>query len=166
MARPLPIIGIIAGALAAVSALVLVDLANLVLVPVILAASVFLFMLRDRSGIILGVTGVVLAVVGTMGLLQNVSTEDGGMDFGISPSVGHALLIAGAMVASADIVWRQWGDFQTWQSAVGAGVVGLTALLAVGLRNNLTDQTQAGAFVVAIFALLSMGPAVMALRQS
>ncbi len=166
MARPLPILGIVGGVLAALSALILVDIAHLVLLPVVLAASILLFMLRDRSGMILGGAGLVLAIVGTLGLLSNVSFKDSGMDFGISPQIGQASLIAGAMMASADVVWRQWGDRPNWQGFIGAATVALTGLLAFGLRDQLVDQSAAGAYVVALFALLSMGPSIMALRQS
>lgn len=167
MSKNLPILAIVGGVMALLGALVLVDLAVLVLAVFALVAAGFLFARKDREGITTGAVAVVLTILGFIGRLENISRpEGGGVDFGIPAGLGLAFLVIACLVPAAAILWLHWHDLEMKWAAPLAAVLALSALFALIWHGRLTDQSDYPGFLVGLLGLAgSVVPAVLRLRE-
>ena len=165
MSRTLPVLAIASAALAALSALVFIDMANLLTAVVAIAAAVFLILRRDLPGYVSGGVTVLLVVLGTMGVLTSIATENGELDFGIASDLGQAFLVGAGAMPAAGIAWARLEGSPAWQTALGFTGAGLALILAIAFRDQLPNQQDLAPFVVALAALAVMVSPVLALRE-
>jgi hypothetical protein len=168
MSKALPILAMVGAVMALLGALILVQEtpAPLLLTLFGLVAAVFLFLRRDQVGLVTGIALVVALIVGTLGALGSITTEGGGVEFGISPAVGQAFLVIAALVPAAALVWARWDAPPSWLAVGGAAALGLAALLALIFAGSLGNQASAAPYLVAVLALAGgLGPGIVALRS-
>lgn len=167
MSKNLPILAIVGGVLALLGALVLVDIANILLALFAFVAAGFLIARRDPEGMATGAGGAVLGIVGLLGLLENLSTQEGGgLDFGIPAGVGQALLIIAVLAPAVAVLWLHWDELGVGWAGPAAGALALAAIFALVWNGRLTDQTDFAGYLVGLLALAgSVLPAVQRLRE-
>lgn len=165
MAKALPILAIVAAVAAALGALVLLEVALLLPLLVALVGAGFLIAQRSLPGIVSGLLVLLFAVLGLLGLVGNVSTEEGGVDFGISESLGHGFAVLAPLLVVGGLVWQEWDVIEPrWLQVGGATALGLAAVLALVFSGSLTDQSAVGAYLVALLSLAGLAPGIALLR--
>lgn len=170
MGRALSTFAIVGAAFAFFAALILSSDATFILGVIGITASVFMIREKEMPGYVLGGATIVLSLLGLMGILSSISIgsdtgEAGGLGFGIPTETGRAILIAAMMMPTATMLWSRWGEMTPWVQYVGAVAAGLTVITAFGFSGDLGDQSSGGGFAVALFAIASSLPAVLAMRD-
>ena len=158
MGKGLAIVGIIASITATLAMLVLATefAAALLVLPVLVAGSVFLVLERNVGGAIAGLLVLALAVVAALGLMGSVTTEDGGTtDFGFSERSGRLLAVAGCLAIPLAAIAVRWPAIEPQSLAyVGIFCAAVGFLLAILRRDHLVDQ---GDLITVASGLLPLG---------
>ncbi len=166
MGKVLPILGIIASLLAALAATVLQNMALLVVTLFAVTSAIMMFITKDRNAIIAGVIVLILGVVGGLGQLGSITTEDGATDFGISQSAGTAMLVLACLAITGSVLVFRWGDYQpNWMGYALAAVLVLAAIDTLSIQDKLGDQSSGAPFGVVVLSLMTLPVGILALRQ-
>lgn len=165
MGRTLPILAVIALVLAALAASLITGVGLIVVAAYGIVVAVFLFLTRDTVPMAVGGVGVLLLVLAILGLLGGVSTEEGGLDFGISDGLGTAFLIAGMAALAGGALAVHWGAMDPdWLGWVGVAVLTVAAVLAFVAIGSLGDMGSAPAMASALLLLVGIWPLAVALK--
>lgn len=167
MAKALPVMGIIGSVTAALTMSVFVpdSLAGFLPIPVALVGAGILFGQRSRQGILAASAVVVLGLVAALGLVGFVSTEDGGLDLGVSAALGRVLSILACLGLPGAALWLRWDDAEPrWLAYGAAGAAGLGFLLAAVNAGDIADQSNVVILVAAVLALASLAGMIPLLR--
>lgn len=167
MGKTLPAFGVVGAVFAALSIAVLVPNSLAMFAPLLvgLAGSVVLVGQRTIVGAVAGLLVLVLTVVAALGLVGNVSTEEGETDFGIAQSTGQVLLVAACLLLPVGAVVLRWEDAEPrWLAVAGAACAAIAFLLVAGDPEGIGDQSQTMTLVAAVLALLAAAAMVPLLR--
>lgn len=167
MSRLIPMLGIVAVLMAVLTALVFFDIA--VMLPALYALGVGIYLVCSKNWrrYVPGASAILFAILGIMGTLGNISTEDGGVDFGISTAVGQAFVIVALLEIAGASILLMWDDFEpAWLNFVFGGLWLLAFVFAFVFRGSFNVQT-AGLVYLAILPMLGMlGSSVIHLREA
>lgn len=162
MTRTIAVLGIVATLLAAVSSIVL--FAGALLLPTAFAfgAGLLLALSRDWRRLVPGISAMVFAVAGLfLGL-----GDDGFSELFAGPSIGHALVVIGCLEISGASLLLAWDDMDPkWVGVLWGALWAGAFLAAILLRDDLTNQSESGGFIVAGLALANMVGPIIHLRQ-
>lgn len=165
MSRVVPILGIIAAALAGIFCIITADLAYLLPAVYALGAGITLCISKDWRRYGPGAAAILFAILGTLGVLNSVQFENGGVDFGISTTLGYACVItASLMVALASALQLLPESEPAWLAYIWIGAAALAAILALSLNGDFGDFG-VGLMVASAFAFVSMGGPIQRLVQ-
>lgn len=119
----------------------------------------------DKRGYLPGIAAVIFGIVGFLGTLGEISTEDGGFSFGISAAYGHAFTVIACIEVTGAAIYRNWGQLQPWL-AIGSTVTrSAAAIIALVFANQLSNQGNWPAFVVFFLTLTAMVPSIQLMRE-
>ena len=168
MAKALPVMGVLGAFLAACVVAVLVDTGILLVVPFTLVASVILLAQRTILGAVAGLVVLALTVLAALGMLGNVTTEEGGAtDFGIGETAGTVLALAACLAIPVAAVAIRWDDAEPrWLAVGGLGAAALALAIALADPAALSDHGRVMTLVHAIVCLLALGPMVPLLSSA
>lgn len=159
-------LGIAGAIIGALAALIFVDIA--VALPALFAvgAGIALIVInRDAwQGWAPGAAAALFGILGILGTLENVSTEDGGVSFGITAAWGQAFVVIACIELAGSAIYRGWSQLQPWMAWTSVAVRALAAILALVFRSDLSNQQAWPAFVIALLVLLSMIPVIQLRR--
>lgn len=166
MGKLLPIAGIVGCAFAFLSALVLVNAAMFLVLPIILAGSIVLLAQRNVPGAVAGLVVLAFAVVAAMGLAGSITREGGAStDFGIGYDWGRVLAILGCLAISMGTVAVRWLDAEPrWLTYAAIGTTALASILAAINRKDLADQSDVVTLFVGLLCLAGLAPMIALLR--
>ncbi len=163
--KAVPVMAIVGAAFAGVGALILVDPAQIVLALVAIGIAIAMMVMhRELPSFVLGGASIVLSILGALWVVGNVSGEDGGIDFGGSPELGHAVLVIALLAAAGLLLWAHFDEIAMWAKVAGGAGIVLTVALAIGFRVSLGDQSGASAFIVAFASALTLALPIERLR--
>jgi hypothetical protein len=166
MGKSLPILGILGAVFAMLSALVLVNAAVFIVIPVAVTGSIVLMAQRNALGAVAGLIVLLLGLVAGIGLVGSIGTENGSLDFGISSEVGRAWAILACLAIPMGALAVRWTEFQPrWLAYASAGVAAVAALMGILLRADLTDQGNVSVLVLGVLLLLPIVPMASMLRN-
>ena len=166
MSRFVSSMAIAGSALAAVTALVLGDIA--IVLPGLfgIGGGIALAISKDWRRIVPGLLAVVFGVLAILGTIGSVGNEDGAIEFGISVEMGVAFAILACMEFPSAAVLLRWGqESPAWLSYAFVGILALTDLLALVLHKELTNHAAGGTLAVGVLALAALWPSIVALRD-
>lgn len=167
MERLLPILAIVGLALGALAAMLITGVGLVIVAVFGIVVGVFLLLTRSMVPVILGAMAIVALIAASLGLIGGVSGEEGGVDFGIGPGLAAALLVTGLALAAGGVFGKRWDDLQpSWVAFVGAGALGLAAILGFVFADSLGDPGEMWAIVVGLLLLVAIWPAVLLLRTA
>jgi hypothetical protein len=165
MGKGLAVVGIL-GAIAATLTIlnVLLDLAQFLVLPVIVAGSIVLVAQRSVGGAVAGLLVLALAVVTALGLADSVgsiTTEGGTTSFGFTAEGGHLLALAGCLSIPLAALIVRW-DRVDPQSLAYVGIFcAAVAFLLVAIRADPTGlQTNPVTLVAGLVPLGCIAPMV------
>lgn len=137
MTKAIAILGIVAMALAV---LITITSGEIVILLALFAlgAGIFLCISKDWHRLATGISAIVFSILGILGRLQSISTEDGGVDFFISPEVGHAFIFVALLEVGGAAIVLNWGNFEPeWLQWVFAPVWAIAFIMAFVSNANL-----------------------------
>lgn len=160
-------LGIAGAVVGGLTALVFVDIGLLLPALFALASGIALVVINrdDWKGWAPGAAAILFSLLGIMGVLGSISTENGEFTLGISVAFGHALVVIACIELAGAAIYRGWGDLMPWMAWGSVAVRALAAVLALVFRNDLSSQADWPAFVVALLVFASMVPVVQLLRM-
>lgn len=166
MGRLVPVLAIVGSVFAALSALVLGDIAIALPGLIGIGGGIALAISKDWRRLVPGIVAVVFGVLAILGTIGSVGNEEGSVEFGISVEMGVAFAVASGLMFPASALALRWGeDDPEWLAYLQAAVVGLGVLFAFVFQGDLTDHAAATTLVVGVLALGSLWPAIVALRD-
>lgn len=162
MDKVLPALCVAAAVLVALFAVVFTGVVvSLVLMAVVAAIGVFAILQRDRFGLATGITLVVLALLGALFAVGNVSWKGGGVG-NTAETTGAATALAIALVAAVAVVPARWGRGRpSWVSFAAVAAALVSILLLFGFQEELGNPGAAGNYGVAVLALACAVPALL-----
>jgi len=166
MAKLLAIAAIAAAVVGALTALVFIEgnPVQLLSIAVALACGVLLLLRRSPAGWVGGAVTIVLAILGALGSIGNVSTKGGGgTSLGITADWGTALLVCSLALVPAFAAWDAWGLLATWAAAVGIVAGLLAAIVALVAHGSLVSQNDPTAWAAGVACLLGVIPGILLL---
>lgn len=167
MSKTIPILGIVAVVTAILAALVFFDIALLLPALVAIGFGITLTISKDYRQIIPGVCAIVFGIVGIMGILGNVSTEDGGVNFGISAGVGQALIIVALLEIAGASVVLTWQELEPeWLSYVLVALWAICFILAFVVRDGFTTQNSGAVYGLVVPMFLFLAAPILHLREA
>lgn len=167
MGRGFAIFALIGMVLALANTLVIVEALGFVMLALVALALGIVTVLQKTQIAYAGGGVVILAgILALLGSFENIGTENGTLDLGITTNVGRAILIIGFVAASATLLAQQWDtmapDWLRYVAAVGAvGAIGL----ALFTSDILGDPNRGLNFVTLLMIILAAIPTVTAIRD-
>lgn len=169
MTKTLPIVGIVGAVFAALTIAVLVPDSLAMFTPLLvgLVGSGLLIAQRSVHGAVAGIVILVLTVVAALGLVGEVTTEDGGgADFGISVATGQVLSIAACLLIPIAAVVLRWEQCEPrWMAIAGIAAAVIAFVIAAMDPDGIAQQNQAETLVAAVLALVACLAMVPLLRN-
>ena len=157
MSKTLPVVGIVGAVFAALAIAVLVPDSLAMFTPLLvgLVGSGVLIGQRSIHGTIAGIVILILTVVAALGLVGEVTTEDGGgADFGISVATGQVLAIAVCLLIPVAAVVLRWEHCEPrWMAIAGIAAAAIALLIAATDPDGIAQQNQAETLIAAVLAL-------------
>ncbi|MGB1697772.1 MAG: hypothetical protein ACPHK8_05185 [Thermoplasmatota archaeon] len=137
MTKAIAILGIIAMAIAVLTTITSGEIVIL-LALFALGAGIYLCISKEWQRIAPGASAILFSILGIMGRLQSISTEDGGVDFFISPEVGHAFILIALLEICGASILLNWGQFEPeWLQWIFAAAWGIGFIMAFVSNGNL-----------------------------
>ncbi len=165
MGKGLAIVGILGAVFASLTILnVLLDLAQFLVLPVIVAGSIVLVAQRSVAGAVAGLLVLALAVVTALGLADSVgsiTTESGTTDFGFSAEAGRFLALAGCLSVQLAAIAVRWHHIEPQSLAyIGIFCAAVAFLLAIIRSDPLGDQANPVTLAIGVLPLGAIAPMV------
>ena len=169
MSKTLPILGIVGAVFAALAIAVLVPDSLAAFLPLLVgfAGSGVLIGQRSIHGAVAGIVILILTVVAALGLVGEVTTEEGGgADFGISVGTGQVLSIAACLSIPIAAVVLRWELCEPrWMAIAGVACAVVAFIIAAMDPDGIAQQNQVETLVAAGLALLASIAMVPLLRN-
>lgn len=156
MANTFATLAIIGSLLAALTALIALDVLLLVPAGYALIAGVYIALRAGDDRI--SMSGAALS--GVVGLVVVVGILMGWLGF----SLGAGLSIVANLGLVATVLAAHWHDLPSAGAIASAAALGIAAVLALVFHNNLTDFFAPWTFIVAALSLVGLYPAIVASR--
>ncbi len=165
MSMLLAIAAIVASVLAAVVALVTGGPVAIAAGVVALGAAVVLFLERRMETNVGAAVVGLLAIAGILGAVGSVGGKDGGMNFGISATMGSALVIAALLAVPAIACWSRKDTLPGWAVWGTMAIAVLAAFLAFIQNGDLGATAEPMVLFIAVLCLMTAVGGVMLLRS-
>lgn len=163
--KAIPVIAIVAVALAAIGAIIFVDPAQLLLGLLAVAFGITIIVMhRELPGFVIGGLSIVLGILGSLWVVGSIGGENQEVSFGASPEVGHAVLVFAMLATVGLMIWVHFAEMAPWAKAIGLASIVLTLVLGLVFNGDLGDQSAPGAFVVGVAALAGVAVPIERLR--
>lgn len=162
MGKGLAVVGILGAVFATLTILnVLQDVAQFLVLPVLVAGSIVLVAQRSVAGAVAGLLVLALAVVTALGLAGSVTTESGATDFGFSVEAGHYLALAGCLALPLAAIAIRWNHIEPQSLAyIGLFCAALAFFLALIRSDPLGDQADPLTLALGALPLGAIAPMV------
>lgn len=167
MAKALPVMGIVGSVTASLTASIFVPDSLPGFLPVFVAwtGAGFLFAQRSWQGVVAASTVLVISFVAALGLVGFVSTENGGLELGVSGEVGRTLAILACLAIPGAALWLRWDDAEPRWLAYASAASAVVAVLLVAVNaDSIADQSNVAILAAAVLALASLAGMVPLLR--
>lgn len=165
MTKAIAILGIVAMALAVLTTITSGEIVIL-LALFAFGAGVFFCISKDWQRIAPGASAIVFAILGILGRLQSIGTEDGSVDFFISPEVGHAFILVALLEIGGASVILNWGQYEPewlqWIFAAAWGIGFIMAFVSSGNIGTVNVETLG----VLLPALVMLASPILYLRET
>lgn len=166
MSKAIAILGIVSGILAVLSAAFLSGMTNFVPALFVLGTGIFLCISKDWKQIVPGASAIVFAILGILGLLQNIATEDGNLSLGIPEALGHAFIVVGMLEIVGVSLLKNWETLEpAWLNYAFAGCWLIAFVFAFVFSGDL-GSVHAASLGVVIPGLGFTASSVMYLRET
>jgi hypothetical protein len=166
MSKVIPMLGLVAILAAILTALVFFDIAVMLPALYALGAGIYLAISKDWRRYVPGGSAILFSIIGILGTLGNISTEDGGIDFGIGTQVGQAFVVVALLGIAGASIMLMWDDFEpAWLNFVFAGLWLLAFVFAFAFRANFNIQTSGLAYLMVLPILAMMAAPILHLRE-